>query len=125
MTTLTYGLKRPQTRDTGSALFTALEDNITQLDGHTHNGTNSALLSTAAVAMVTQTIAAGSFVDQGGGRYRQTITLPGALTLSVCTVMFKTSLGHLVQLTMELVSSTSYYVYTNDNSASYTAMYIS
>lgn len=127
METLTYGLKRPQTNDTGAdGLFTALEDNITQLDGHTHNGVNSPLLTAAAVAVVTQSIASGSWgVSVGDGMYRQTITISGSLNYDNININFKNSIGHQVFLQVEKVSTTQYYVYTNDNSASYTAIYSS
>lgn len=126
MVTLTYGLKRPQTRDTGSTLFTALEDNITQLDAHSHDGITSALLSTASLVATTQTISSASWgAAVSTGRYRQTITLPGSLSLTNCYPLFKDANGIGVLLTWEKVTTTTYYVYTNDSSQNYTAVYVS
>lgn len=50
MTTLTYGFKRPATGDQGSVWFPAMEDNITRLDAHDHDGTDSAQLTNSAIA---------------------------------------------------------------------------
>lgn len=49
-TTLTYGLVKPVTGDTGAVWFPAMEANITQLDAHDHNGTNSPQLSNTGIA---------------------------------------------------------------------------
>ena len=46
-TTLSYGFVRPATGDKGSVFFPALEDNITQLNSHDHDGTDSALMTAA------------------------------------------------------------------------------
>lgn len=124
MTTLTYGLKRPTTRDSGSALWTALEGNITQLDGHTHNGVNSPLLTAASSAVVTQSVPSASWSATSQGNYRQLITLSG-LTYDNINISFKNASGHPTFLEVEKVSSTTYYVYTNDNSVTYTANYSS
>ena len=48
-TTLTYGRKKPVDGDDSAVWFDSLEDNIVLDDGHTHNGTNSAKLSSAAI----------------------------------------------------------------------------
>lgn len=126
-TTLTYGLKRPITNETGAdGIFTALEDNITQIDGHTHNGVNSSLLSAGAVVVVTQSIASGSWgATVGDGLYRQTITIAGSLNYDNININFKDTSGHQVFLEVEKVSTTQYYVYTNNNAMTYTAVYSS
>lgn len=125
MTTLTYGSKLPATGDTGAdGLFTWLQDNITLWDGHTHNGTNSARLTAASVAVVTQSIASGSWGSTvGDGLYRQTITIASSLDYDEISISFKNSSGHQVFLQAEKVSDTQYYVYTNDNTMTYTAIY--
>lgn len=53
MTTLTYGLKAPDDGDQSSGAsgwFAALRANFVAIDGHTHNGVNSALISIANVS---------------------------------------------------------------------------
>ena len=123
--TLTYGLKRPQTGDQGAALFTALQDNITRIDGHDHDGSDSPKLTAASTTTVLQTIASASWVSTSQGNYRQLITLPGTLLMAEISMQFRTSGNHIVFPTIEWVSTTTYYVYTNDNSTLFTAVYSS
>lgn len=119
MQTLSYGYKLPETDDTGDTFWPALEDNIQQLNDHTHNGTNSALL-----AVATQSILAASWsADLGGGSYRQLITLPGSRTFDGTSIEMRLSSGHIIYPTIEKVSATTYYVYTNDNTVNMTAVY--
>lgn len=124
MLTLSYGFKKPQTRDTGTILFTALEDNLQQLNDHSHNGVDSARLTAAAVVASTQTIAAGSWVATSQGNYRQLVTLSG-LSYDEINIGMRNSSGHIVAAQIEKVSSSTYYVYTNDNATDFTAVYTS
>ncbi len=123
----TYGLKVPQNGDTGAVLFPAFEAMIAQIDAHTHDGLTSAKLTTAASNVVTQAVEAASWgASLGNGRYRQTITLPVNLSYdNILISMRLTATGHQVFPTIEKVSSTQYYVYTNDNSVAFTAVYSS
>jgi hypothetical protein len=125
MQTLSYGYKKPQTGDQGSTLFTALSDNIQRVNDHDHDGSDSALLTAASVTSVTQSIAAGSWVATSQGNYRQLVTLPGSLDYDNINIIMKNSSGHVVFATIEKVSDTTYYVYTNDVSTGYTAVYSS
>ena len=77
MITLGYGFKRPSSGDKGSAFFPALEDNITQLNDHTHNGVNSAPL--AATAVTTQSVSVAVIdwqPDDVPDSYSATVTCP-------------------------------------------------
>lgn len=125
MQTLTYGFKLPEDRDSGDTLFTALEDNITRVDGHSHNGVNSARLTPASLAATTQSVASGSWSATSQGNYRQAVTLPGSLNFDEIAIIMKNSSGHIVNATIEKISTTQYYVYTNDNSTAFTAVYVS
>lgn len=124
MQTLSYGYKKPQTRDSGSTLWTALEDNIQRLNDHTHNGVNSSKITTASVTATTQSVPSASWSATSQGNYRQLITLSGLLYDEI-NIDFKNASGHPTFLEVEKVSSTTYYVYTNDNSVTYTAVYTS
>jgi len=117
-TTTTYGYKKPQDNDTGLTFWDDLEFNIDRMDGHTHDGVDSAPLAK------TQTISSGSWSSLGNGSYRQLVTLPGSLTFDTIAIEMRLSTGHVVHPTIEKVSSTTYYVYTNDNTLTYTAVYI-
>lgn len=124
MLTLSFGFKKPQTGDNGSVFFPALEGNFQQLNDHTHNGTNSSLLPTASLAVTTQSIASGSWSSLGGGNYRQLVTLTGGLQFDAVVVSFRdAATGNYLNLTVEKVSATTYYVYINDNSLTLTAYY--
>lgn len=120
MLTLSYGYKKPENPDTGDVVFPALANDIQQVNDHAHNGTDSAPLATQ-----TASIASGSWVAApiGGGLYRQAISMPTGLTYDVAEIWFKLSTGEVVYPTVEKISSSSYYVYTNDNSLTYTAYY--
>ena len=126
-TTLTYGRKKPQDGDKGSTFFDDLEQNVDLDDAHTHNGTDSSLLPTSSFNNTTQAIASGSWAAVSGkpGLYKQTVTLPGTLTYDGRGIFFKDSTtGHMLNLKVEKVSSTTYDVYINDNTVSLTAIYV-
>lgn len=128
-TTLSYGFVKPTTGETGAVFFPILEDNIQKTNDHNHNGTNSARLTAIAMAAVTQAISSASWSHQGAGTYRQTVSIPASLQAVGGTYddyniqMRDSSSGNILYLTIEKVSSTSYYVYINDNSISLTAVY--
>ncbi len=126
MQTLTYGLKLPESGDEGTTLFDALEDNITQLDGHTHNGVNSPSLTAASIVGVTASISSGSWAAYGGptGFYRQTVTLPAGFSFDTVSITIRESVtGSPIFPTIEKVSATQYRVYTTNNTLSFTACY--
>lgn len=123
MLTLTYGRKKPEDGDRGSVFFDALEDNIVLDDAHTHNGSNSARLTSSSSTAVTQAIASGSWSAIGSG-YRQLVTCPGVITYDTHATTFRNDAdGAVLYLTTERVSSTSYYVYINDNTLDLTVLY--
>lgn len=128
MQTLTYGLQLPETGDKGSIFFPALEDNITQLDGHSHNGTDSAFIPSSSLLLTTQSILAANWVAYGSGigTYRQLVTMPGTLTFDLQVIHFRdASTGNYYQgLTLEKASANTYYVYINDSTVSLTAYYV-
>lgn len=124
MLTLTYGYKKPESGDTGASLFTDLAADIQQTNDHTHNGTNSALLTSSSLTVTTQSIASGSWSAVGNGTFKQTISMTGGLQFDNVNVSFRiSSSGNPLFLTVEKVSGTSYDVYINDNSLTLTAFY--
>lgn len=117
-TILTYGFKKPANPDTGATFWDDLAFDIQQTNDHTHNGVNSAPL------VKNQTISSGAWgSDLGGGKYKQTITLPGSLTYDTIGISHRIASGHLAYPTVEKVSSTTYDIYTNDNTISFVAVY--
>lgn len=123
MQTLSYGVKLPETGDSGEDFFPAMEDNFTQLNDHTHNGTNSSKIAGSAVTPVTQSVLAASWSATSGGTYRQLITLPGTQTYDTSKIEVRLSTGHQILPTIEKVSSTTFYIYVNDNSLALTVLY--
>lgn len=128
-TTLSYGFVKPQTGDRGSVFFPDLEDDIQQLNDHSHNGTNSAKLTAAASAAVSQAISSASWSSLGAGMYRQTVTIPASLTgnggvyESFNIQFLNAANGRQLLLSREKVTSTTYYLFINDNSINVTAIY--
>lgn len=115
MQTLSYGYQKPENPDTGDTWFPAMEDNIQQLNDHTHNGVNSAPLGSSTVSAPS-----GSWSSVGNGTYRQLVTVPSGLSYDTCEVWVKRSTGERVYATLERASSTTFYIYTNDSSLTYT-----
>lgn len=113
------GLKKPANPDTGVTFWDQLAAAIQTLNDHTHSGTDSSLLGTR------QTISSGSWgSDLGGGSYRQLITLPGSFLYDNISIQIRDASGHVASPTIEKVSATTYYVYTNDNTLTWTAVYV-
>lgn len=123
MLTLTYGFKLPQTNDKGPIVFPALEGNIQQLNDHDHDGANSSKLTAKSIEGDTQTLLAVNWVAQGNGEYRQLVTIPAGYDYDKVQIGFRLPSGNYVLPTVERVSTTQFYVYTNDSSLNYTAVY--
>ena len=127
--TLTYGLKRPDNGDLGSIWFANLRENITRSDGHTHDGTNSAPLTSSSITAEKTSLTSGDWGTVSGklGLFSQTVNMPVGLDFDDYYVMFKDSSGDQLFLTAEKVgaSGTSYDVFTNDSTTDVTALYVS
>lgn len=122
MITLTYGYKLPETNDRGPTVFPALEDNIQQVNDHNHDGANSAKLSAGSIEGVAQNVLAAGWVSQPEGLYRQVVTMPGAFDYDKVSITVRLSTGEYVVPTIEKISTTQFYVYTNDNTVSYVVL---
>lgn len=125
-TTLSYGYVKPVSGDRGTtAFYTPMENNIQRLNDHTHNGTNSAPLSSQAITGVTQAISAASWVTYGGptGFYRQLITVSAGFLFDTVQIQFRLSTGDYIYPTIEKVSATQFYIYITDNTLNLTALY--
>lgn len=115
-TTLSYGYIKPANPDTGDSFFPALAANIQQMNDHAHNGTDSAPLATRTVS-----VPSASWVLVSGGNYRQAVAIPAGMSYDVCHIWFKLSTNEYVYPSVERISASSFYVYSNDNSLTYTA----
>jgi hypothetical protein len=118
---LAHGYKLPESGDKGSVWFPALEDNIEQCDSHDHDGVNSALIGSQNVQSgLVNANAADWGVAISPGTYRQLVTVPTGFTWNGANKEVRLSTGHIVFPTLEKVSASTFYVYTNDNSLTYT-----
>lgn len=118
MQTLSNGYKLPENTDTGDVVFPALEYDIQLLNSHTHNGsgTGGADLGSRTVNAVAASWVAAPV---GGGLYRQSVTLPSGMNYDTCNIWFKLSTGEFVYPSIDRISASAFYVYTNDNSLQY------
>lgn len=126
-TTLTYGMKKPIAGERGSTVFTALEDNITRADAHSHNGTDSARLNPKDFSKTHTTLASGDWVAVAGqtGTYRQLLTVPSGYSVDDAIMKFYLSAtGHPIYPSVEKASSTTAYVYINDNTLAVKVTYV-
>lgn len=120
-TTLTYGMKKPIAGEQGDTVFSALEDNITRADSHSHNGTDSAQLDPKNFAKTVTTLASASWVAVSGqtGTYKQTLTVPTGYTVDGAIMKFYvgsgSEAGNLIYPSVKKLSSTTADVYINDN----------
>ena len=118
-------MKIPETGDRGAPLFTALEENFTQMDGHTHDGVNSPLLTAQAFVGVEETIPFASWATYGGpvGHYRQLVTVSPGFLFDTTKIGFRTTGGAYIYPTVERVTSTTYYIYSTNNTIDFVAVY--
>lgn len=123
MIVLSYGFKLPESGDRGSIWFPALEDDIQQLNDHTHDGSNSAALAATAIQSGTVSVPSGSWASDGTGRYKQTVTCPAGFTMDYHIQIVIASSGNLIHPTIEKLSGTTFRIYTLDNTLTYTAVF--
>ena len=114
MITLSKGFKLPETGDFGDVWFPALEDNIQQLNDHTHNGVDSEKLVSSDLEVSIVTALVGSFTDQGNGYYRATVLCPGGQAAANFRVSMRDPTSYEpIFGKIELAAVASVYVYLN------------
>jgi hypothetical protein len=127
MQTLSYGYELPENGDRGSVWFPSLANNITQLNGHTHDGVDSAQLNVSAITKFSQTIDAGDWVIVADGTYRQEVTMPANVNMSDFQMRFEIEGGagdnDIIFPSIEHSAANKYYVYINDNTLNLRALY--
>ena len=122
-TTLSYGYINPQNGDPGSTWFPALNSNITQLNGHNHDGINSAQLSSTGITSGTVSIPAGSWVLDVAGRYKQDVLAPAGYNMTQYSITFYLSTGEIVLPSITQLSGTTFRIFGIDNTVSYVAVF--
>jgi hypothetical protein len=121
--TLSYGYINPENGDKGSVYYPALNSNITRLNGHDHDGVDSALLNAANIQKGTVTISSGSWTSNGTGSYKQDVTVPSGFNMSDYSITVYLSTGHPIYPTIEKLTATTFRIYTIDNTLTYTAVF--
>lgn len=130
MQTLSYGYKLPETGDKAkgaSGWYEALEYNVTRLNSHNHDGSNSPAIDVSSFVPFSQAIAAVGWTAATPG-YKQTVTVPsGVLEVNDYHIHFIFTAGGTVgeraYLGIKRLSATTYEVYCNDNTAAFTAYF--
>lgn len=140
-TTLSYGFKLPQDGDTGGNDFwDDLEHDIQQLNDHDHDGTDSALLTTASVNAVQQSVdttthgadTTQGWVLQASGEYKRTITISNsAIQFNKTHIQFlkftgtsgSESLYDQIFPTIEKTAISTFNAYVNDISTAFVVVY--
>jgi hypothetical protein len=122
-TTLSYGYIQPENGDKGSTWFPALNDNIQQLNDHTHDGITSSLIPGTSVSSSSVSIPAASWVYDSVGRYRQDVTVPAGYNMDSYSITFKLSTGEIILPSIIRISSSSFRIFGPDNTLTYTAVF--
>lgn len=125
MITLSYGYLLPESGDKGSALWTALEGNIQQMNDHAHDGTDSAQIPGSNILSATTDIDHSDWAAYSGpiGHYRQLVTMAAGYVFDANNISIRTSDGKYVYPTIEKNDSTSFYIYSTDNTLDLVAVY--
>jgi len=125
MLTLSYGFKKPQTGDKGSVWFPALEDNFQQLNDHSHNGLDSAKLSSSSVIASVQVVTAAGWAAEGGGTYKQNVTMTTGLVFDDYDIAcYDNVTGEKLYLTIDKTAASAFDVYINDNTVNLRVKYV-
>jgi hypothetical protein len=122
-TTLSYGYINPQNGDPGSTWFPALNSNITQLNGHNHDGINSAPLTATGIAGAAVSIPAASWVLDVAGRYKQDVTVPAGYNMTQYSITFYLSTGEIILPSITQLSGTTFRIFGIDNTVTYSAVF--
>lgn len=121
-TTLSHGVYKPSTPDTGDVWFPAMANNMQILNDHNHDGSTAGFL-----AVILQTILSSAWGTAVNGTFTQTITLPtiNGVTMQYDSmqVEFRLSTGEIVYPSIARLSATTYSIATNDATQTYTAIY--
>lgn len=127
----TYGYRQVETGDKAKGTngwFASIVFDINRLDGHNHDGNNSALLTFANFTPYSNTILAAGWAVDGAG-YKQTISTPAGITeVNDYNMKFIFTapggvVGQVAYLGYKRLSATTYEVYCNDITAAFTVLY--
>jgi hypothetical protein len=121
-TTLSYGYINPANGDRGAVWFPALNSNIVRLNGHTHDGVDSALIPSSNLTSGTVSIPAASWTSNGTGSYKQDVTVPSGYSMDSCAITIKYG-SDIIYPTITKLTTTTFRIYTLDNTLTYSAVF--
>jgi len=120
MQDLTY-LKKPESGDTGSELFEALENDIEILDDHDHDGVTSEKLNTLSTVAYTISIDTNDWVAYNN-IYKKIVNMPTGHNYSDYIIIIKDNSGDQIFCDIEdNDNNTSFIVYHMNNTTELTA----
>lgn len=125
--TLSKGFRLPEVGD--RAFWGDLEFNITQLNSHVHNGTDSERIVPGSFNKTVGTLTSGAWtaVVDNAGTFKQTITVPTGYTQANMQLKFCVDGGgedgFEVHPSVRKVSATTFDVFCNDNSVALKVVY--
>jgi len=123
MIVLSYGYRQPQNGDRGSVWFPALNFDIQRLNDHSHDGVDSAFLSSSSIANAKVPLLAVNWVADGTGRYKQQGTVPVNYNMDDFTITVRIVTGDIVLASIQRDSNILFTVYTLDNTLDYEAVF--
>lgn len=137
ITTLSFGFKRPEDGDKGDVFFPALEDNITQVNNHDHDGVTADKVKPFSLEKARTQVPSTGWAESpaSSGRYRQLVTLPAGYSLDtdattiagIPTITFYLNGGVLdgqpIDPVWERVTDTTFYLYMPDNAQAVDIIY--
>lgn len=130
MITSTHGVKLPEDGDKGTTVFDALNSNFEILRDHIHSGSDSGQIEMTDILKATPTtLAASGWVPSSvASGYEQSVTCPGTVILSNCTMRFRVKSGthanKFIHPTVVPSSVTQFKVIVNDPTIELEILYI-
>lgn len=113
MIILSNGYKLPETGDFGDIWFVALEDNITRVNAHNHDGVNSEVISSVSISATVDTVLTASF-SASGNRFVASVTIPSGGEVDTTNVSFRDpTTKDKIYLEIEKTSVSQFNVYTH------------
>jgi len=112
--TLSKGIIKPETGDTGDVWFPALGSNAEIQNDHTHDGITSRKIASSSVETTVDNITQADFSIEGT-EYRATLNLPIGSLIATTRVSFRDpTTKEMIYPRIAFLSSTSIYVFLNE-----------
>ena len=121
MRTTSKGYKIPTSGDRGT-WYGNLEFNFDRLNGHKHDGIDSAPLTSKAIQKDSVSVSSADWVSQGGGTYKQTVDVPNGIVVGNANLSVQ-SAGAVIFPSIEIVNPTRIAIYVNDPSLNLTVYF--